>query len=65
MQTPNDNLLSEEEMAAARRFADCCYDDKLRMPSRNIMLQLVKKGVVVELRSGYYEETPKLRELGY
>lgn len=65
MQTQNDSLLSDGETAAAQRFADCCYDEKLRMPSRNMMLRLVKKGIVVELGNGFYEETPKLRELGF
>jgi hypothetical protein len=53
------------DLSAASRFADCCYDDRLRMPSREAMERLVELGVVERLETGAYAETALLRRLGF
>lgn len=57
--------LQPNEIDAAKRFADCCYDDTLRMPKRALMQRVVECGVVTEIATGIYAETPKLRQLGF
>lgn len=65
-QRPQDmSAVTDAEKATARRFADCCYDDSLRMPSRAAMQRLVDLGIVERLAPGCYAETPRLRQLGY
>jgi len=56
---------TEGDRRAAQRFADCCYDDTLRMPTRKAMERLLALGVVVLDRPGAYAETPLLRQLGF
>lgn len=53
------------DLSAASRFADCCYDDRLRMPSREAMERPVALGVVEHLETGAYAETALLRRLGF
>jgi hypothetical protein len=62
---PRADALTDADRAAASCFADCCYDDRLRMPSCSAIARLVKLGVVEVLSPGVYGETPLLRQLGY
>jgi hypothetical protein len=55
--------ITPKDLAVARRFLDCCYDDALPMPSRTSMLRLVELGLVEEIKPRTYAETMRLRNL--
>lgn len=65
MTPPTEVPLSEADLAAARRFADGCYDDRVRRPTDAAMARLEAAGVVQRLPNGGWVELPRLRQLGY
>lgn len=62
---PTEVPLTEADLAAARRFADGCYDDRIKRPSDAAMARLEAAGVVQRLPQGGWAELPRLRQLGY
>lgn len=62
--TPAVVPLTDADLAAARRFADGCYDDSIRRPSDAAMERLVAAGVVERMPQGGWAELPRLRQLG-
>ena len=59
------NGLTKSDCLAASRFADCCYDDQVRLPSTAAMDRLAELGIVEVLSPGVYVETSLLRQLGF
>lgn len=53
---------NDQDKAAARCFLDGCYDDSVRLPSRERLERLIALGWVERVPGGY-AETPILRSI--
>jgi hypothetical protein len=60
-----ESLLSETDRSLAQRFVDSCYDGKISPPDRSGLLRLAQLGLVAEVRTGIFVESPKMREAGF
>ena len=55
-------VATEQDKSSARHFLDGCYDDSVRLPSKERMERLIALGWVERLPKGY-AETPALRAI--